>query len=176
MTVVLRPNSGGGASGNMSVSKYMRRIDRNLALFTFLVRGLHAKRSAPAEEQENGDEGADVSGEEDAAAAALGASTAPSEEYKACPTDHVVVLHGFSFKPAGRRNTHEKREEYCLAALILFTPFSCLDRATFLGEHATFQDAFAAAQNEGRICPEGVAYLRNVEIMWQHKDAAQTHR
>ena len=82
-------------------------------------------------------------------------------------------MHGFSFKPAGRRNTHEKREEYCLAALILFTPFSCLDRATFLGQHATFQDAFAAAQNEGRICPEGVAYLRNVEIMWQHKDAAQ---
>jgi len=89
------------------------------------------------------------------------------------PPEHIVVIHGYSFKPERRRTTQDKRENYALAALLLFVSFNSLDAASLLREHETFQEALDAAKQDGTLCSEGVEYLHNMELHWQQKFDSQ---
>ena len=85
------------------------------------------------------------------------------------PTDFVVVLHGFSFKPKVRLNTKEKRERNALAVLLCFVPFDSLEKLHILQGCESYTEAAEKAD----ICPLGIKYLKNVELLWTDKMKAQ---
>jgi hypothetical protein len=172
VTIAVHPTADGGAKGSMAVTKYMQRDNTALALFAFLSGGHHRRRRVHRTNRSGGiisseamevDEEEDEDDEEAKGCDKEGASTIVS------PQEHIVVIHGYSFKSERRRTTLEQRESYALAALLLFVPFSFLDAASLLGEHETFQEAFDVAKQDGAVCSEGVQYLRNMELHWQQK-------
>ena len=177
VTIAVRPTSDGGASGSMAVIKYMQRDNMALALFAFLCGGHHRRRrvrstkgfggliSSEAMEDDEEDDGEDEEEAEGYDKERVSTIVKPQE--------HIVVIHGYSFKPERRRTTLDKKESHALAVLLLFVPFNSLDAASLLGEHKTFQEALDAAKLDGTLCSEGVQYLHNMELHWQQKFDSQ---
>jgi hypothetical protein len=176
VTIVVRPTSDGGATGSMAVAKYMQRDNMTLALFSFLCNGHHRRRHVRSTNEPGGhisSEAMDDDEEDDGEDEEAEGCDEERASTTAKPLEHIVVIHGFSFKPERRRTTLEKRESHALAALLLFVPFSSLDEASLLGGHESFQEAFDAAKLDGTLCVEGVKYLHNMELHWEQKFDSQ---
>ena len=187
VTIAIRRTSDGGACGAMAVTKYLNRTTKSMALFPFLSGGHHLRKSQRQTEKkdksggglfddetmDDEDEGDSDEEDEDKEEDGNVDEPAVNETSTSMPEDYTVVIHGFSFKPEARRNTHEKRENNALAALLLFVPFHTLDSASLRGEHGTYQEAFSAAKRNGTLCSAGAKYLNNVEVFWKHKFASQ---
>jgi hypothetical protein len=179
VTVTLVPGKDGGATSSLSATRYIQRQERHLALFEFFLLGLH-ERSNSRKRKKN--KSTTKSDSEDSTTTTSDSETETSSlrsddtTHPGCPSspsDRVVVIHGFSFKPAIRRTTAEKEAEHALAALICFVPFDTLDANGIMRGKPNYQEALQDAEAANAICPVGLKYLANVEKFWALKLNAQ---
>ena len=190
VTVTSRPD--GSLWGSMKVTKYLSRSRRDLSFFEFLVGGFNAKRQSKSskkgkpgsnkslcydEAEEDEEDGSDednanddhVNDDDFDEPDPVATTERLSIGCPSLPTDFVVVLHGFSFKPKVRLNTKEKRERNALAVLLCFVPFDSLEKLHILQGCESYTEAAEKAD----ICPLGIKYLKNVELLWTDKMKAQ---
>ena len=172
--VTLREDNESGFTGsNKMLQKYLNRVGAllGLSLFDFAVNNLHEKKSKKQAAKSDDAETLDEAQEDeclDDLVDFIGPATSP--------TDHVVCIHGFSFKPKERRTTTEKKEEYALGALLLFVPFSAESFSSdgLKNGHASYSEALQTARaTPGLFSLRGTLYLQNVESMWVNKFKAQ---
>ena len=195
VTVTLVRKKNGGAVASMAITNYLKRKNRDLSLFEFLIRyggrNPSSKRRKPGKERTRttgdivDDEAAEVNDSSDSdneqetnGSEANIDSNKDNEGSIGCPSslhDYIVILKGSTLRPEARRNTEKKIEEHALAALVCFVSFESATSACIKGDHATYHEAFKAAELTGRICKVGVKYLNNMEHLWALKIKSQQH-